>query len=354
MAKRNGMLMLAAAGVGGWLALRTWRTVRGYDLRGKTVVITGGTRGLGLVLARQVAQEQGHLVICARDREEITTAYEELAARGARVLAIPCDVRDPGQAREMIALAQEQFGQIDVLINNAGTIAVGPLETMTVADFQEAMAINFWACVHTTLAVLPEMRRRGEGRIVNITSIGGKVSMPHLLPYSASKFALVGLSEGLRSELAKDGITVTTVCPGLMRTGSPRNAWFKGQHRAEYAWFAIGDSLFVSSISPERAAREILNACKRGDAEVVLSLPAKCLATFHGLFPGLTSDILGYVNRMLPGPGGIGTRSARGSESESPLAPSWLTKPSDTAAQRNNEMPGHQLANQQRGPRVNT
>src|SRR5438105_6875199 len=122
------------------------------------------------------------------------------------------------------------------------------------------------------------MRRRRACRSVNGPSIGGKVSMPHLLPYNASKFALVGLSEGLRAELAKDGIVVTTVCPGLMRTGSPRNANFKGQHRAEYAWFAISDSLPGASMSVERAARQILDACKRGDAEVVLSLPAK-LAT---------------------------------------------------------------------------
>src|SRR6185503_4123757 len=122
-------------------------------------------------------------------------------------------------------------------------------------------------------AVLPEMRARREGRIVNITSIGGKISVPHLLPYSASKFALVGLSEGLRAELAKDGIVVTTICPGLMRTGSPRNATFKGQHRAEYAWFSIGDSLPVTAMSADRAARQILTACKRGEAEVVLSVP---------------------------------------------------------------------------------
>src|SRR5204863_2590958 len=128
--------------------------------------------------------------------------------------------------------------------------------------------------VHTTLDVMPDMRARREGRIVNISSIGGKVSVPHLLPYSASKFALVGLSEGLRAELAKDGIVVTTVCPGLMRTGSPRNAQFKGQHRAEYAWFTLSDSMPFFSQSAERAARQILSACRHGEAEVVLSLPA--------------------------------------------------------------------------------
>ncbi len=162
------------------------------------------------------------------------------------------------------------------------------------------------------------MRARSRGSIVNIRSIGSKVSVPHLLPYSASKFALTGLSEGLRAELAQDGIRATTVCPGLMRTGSPRNAIFKGRHQAEYAWFSIGDSLSLLSISAESATRRILVACKRGEAEVVLSLPAKMANTFQALFPGVSADLLGLANRLLPAPGGIGERRAKGSDT-SPL-----------------------------------
>src|SRR5207302_9781254 len=132
---------------------------------------------------------------------------------------------------------------------------------------------------------------------------------------------------------AGDGVVVTTVCPGLMRTGSPRNAWFKGQHRAEFAWFSIGDSLPLASMSAERAAHQIIKACKQGMAEIVLSLPAKCAVTFHGLFPGLTADVLGLVHRTLPGPGGIGQRQAQGKESESAWSPSWLTILTERAAQ---------------------
>src|SRR5947208_13760729 len=135
------------------------------------------------------------------------------------------------------------------------------------------------------------MRAHREGRIVNISSIGGRVSIPHLVPYSASKFALVGLSDGLRAELAKDNVIVTTVCPGLMRTGSPRNATFKGRHRAEYAWFAISDSLPVTSMDAGRAARQIVEACRYGEAEVVLSLQAKLAGKFHALFTGRTTDL---------------------------------------------------------------
>ena len=238
----------------------------------------------------------------------------------------------------MMNVARDRFGRIDVLVNNAGVIQVGPVDVMTVEDYEEAMKTHFWGPLYTTLAVLPEMRRRGQGRIVNISSIGGKISVPHLVPYSASKFALTGLSEGLRAELLKDGVLVTTVCPGLMRTGSPRNALFKGQHRAEYAWFAISDSLPVTSMSAERAARQIIEATRRGSAEVILTIQAQLAVRFHGLFPGLTADLLGLVNKLLPGPGGIGRARAKGKDSQSSLAPSVLTALTERAARENNEM----------------
>jgi short-subunit dehydrogenase len=335
---RQRMLWWAGAGLASWLAYRIYRSSTAYSFAGKTVFITGGTRGLGLVMARQLAREGANLAVCARDPEEVRRAHEELSRYGVRVVAQTCDLRYRDHVRTFLDEARRQLGAIDVLINNAGIISVGPVETMTLEDFHDAMASNYFAAVHTILEVLPEMQQRQQGRILNITSIGGKISVPHLLPYSASKFALVGLSEGLRAELAKDGIVVTTVCPFLMRTGSPRNASFKGQHRAEYAWFALSDSIPGIAMDAERAARKILNACRYGDAEVVLSLPGKLAALAHGIAPGLVSDINGWVNRLLPRPGGIGMHSALGWESESKIVPSWLTTLTERAARANNEM----------------
>jgi len=329
---------VAAGGVGLWLAGRALRSAAAQDLRGQNVLITGGSRGLGLELARAFLRKGARVAICARDPEELEAAVADLGQIGGTVVALTCDLTDQAQVDVLVSAVQEQLGSVDVLVNNAGVIAVGPLEEMRLADFEEAMATNYWAALYTTLAVLPAMRARQAGSIVNISSIGGKLSVPHLLPYSASKFALTGLSEGLRAELKKDGIQVTTVCPGLMRTGSPRNATFKGKHRAEYAWFAIGDALPLTSMNAERAARRIVRACERGEAEVVLSVQAKLAVKFHALFPGVTADLLGQVNRLLPGPGGIGSASATGAESASAAAPSWLTTLSDEAAVRNNQI----------------
>jgi short-subunit dehydrogenase len=209
---------------------------------------------------------------------------------------------------------------------------------MTIEDFEIAMKAHFWGPLYTTMAVLPWMRRKKSGRIVNISSIGGKMSVPHLVPYSASKFALVGFSKGLRAELMKDGIKVTTVCPGLMRTGSPRNADFKGKHRLEYAWFSISDAMPLLTVSAENAARQVVQACKRGLAELVISIPAKVAVTFDALFPELSSQLLALANQFLPEAGGVGTQRKKGRDSASAWSPSWLTTLNEEAAVRNNEV----------------
>ncbi len=341
----NGRAGVAAAVAVGALALGTLMAARGLrrpriSFRERVVVITGGSRGLGLIMARQLAAEGARLVLLARDPGGLERARQDLEQRypGVMVEPIVADVRDVRTAEAAIAGTMRRFGTVDVLINNAGIIQVGPLDHMTIADFEDAMATHFWGPLHMTLAALPAMRRAGGGRIVNISSIGGKIAVPHLVPYSASKFALVGLSDGLRAELAHENIVVTTVCPGLMRTGSPINAGFKGKRPKEYAWFAISDSLPLASINAERAAHQIIEACRRGDAELVITRQAKLAVMARALAPEFVADLMVMMNRLLPDPTGAGGHITRpGRDSVSPLAPSPLTALGDRAAKENNE-----------------
>jgi short-subunit dehydrogenase len=335
--KKN--LWWLAAGAGALMAVRAIsRKLTAYDFNNKVVLITGGSRGLGLVMARQLAAEGARLVLCARDEIELEDARMELAGNGADVLVQKCDVTVEQQVNDMITNVQNEFAPIDVLINNAGIIHAGPVTEMTKQEFEEAINIYFWAPLYTTLAVLPSMRARGEGRILNISSIGGKMGVPHLVPYSAGKFALTGLSEGLRTELKKYNITVTTAAPGLIQTGSPRHAFAKGQHKKEYAIFKIMDSSPLTSMSAEATAKQILDALRYGEAEVITTLPAKFGALLHGLSPALVTNAFAMVNRILPGEGGIGKNRVKGYQSESELTESVLTERTDKAAMRNNEM----------------
>src|SRR6266576_1749652 len=202
-----GALLLAI-----WLILRITRTAR-YSLHNKVALITGGSRGLGLVLARQICAQDGKVALIARDPDELARAKADLAPRGGVVLTIECDLLDAGQIQSTVRQIINRFGKIDILINNAGIIEVGPLEHMGRDDFERAMRVHFWA------------------------------------PFEL----------------------VSQVAPGMMRTGSHVNAKFKGKHDIEFAWFAASDGAPLISMNADRAARKILAACRRGQPSLTLT-----------------------------------------------------------------------------------
>ena len=330
------LLPAGALLIGVWIAARIVRTVR-YRLRDKVVLISGGSRGLGLVLARQICQQGGLVAIIARDREELARAKADLARHGGKVLTVECDLLNRDQVHGAVRTVVDRFGRIDILINNAGIIEVGPLDHMTHEDFERAMRLHFWAPYELVSQIVPEMRLWGGGRIVNISSIGGKVAVPHLAPYSASKFALTGFSDAIRAELARDNIHVTTVAPGMMRTGSHVNAKFKGRHNAEFTWFAASAGAPLISMNAGRAARKILAACRRGEPSLTLTFAARGAILGNALFPNLTGYAMKMVNRFLPDTGGEkGSQSRAGSQIRR-LAPEWMTRLADRATKENNE-----------------
>src|SRR5881296_2524744 len=319
-----------------WLIARFIRSVR-YPLNDKVVLITGGSRGLGLVLARHICARGGNVALIARDAEELARAKSDLATRRSTVMTIQCDLLDSEQIQAAVRRVIDRFGKIDILINNAGIIEVGPLEHLMREDFERAIRLHFWAPFELISQIVPEMRIWGGGRIVNISSIGGKVAVPHMAPYSASKFALTGFSDAIRAELARDNIYVTTVAPGMMRTGSHVNAKFKGKHDIEFAWFAASAGAPLISMNADRAARKILAACRRGQPSLTLTFAARGAILGNALFPNLTGYIMKLASRCLPG-----TDKKEGDQSRSGaqlhrLTPKWLTHLADTATARNNE-----------------
>jgi len=332
-----GLITASAVYAGRQVARRRRR----IDFAGKTVVISGGSRGLGLELARAFASEGANIALLARDENNLQRGASQLQQFGSRVTPLVCDVGDHDQVKQTIAFILGQHQQIEVLVNNAGIIQVGPLENMAREDYERSMRTHFWGPLNLMNEVIPAMQAASSGRIVNIASIGGRVAVPHLLPYVASKFALVGLSEGMRAELLKDGIFVTTVSPGLMRTGSHLNSFFKGQHKKEYALFALANASPLLSTASLTAARKILEACRYGAAEITITPQAKLLRVAHGLFPSLVTNALGWVGRLLPEAASQGMNVSKpGWKSKSSMAPAFLTRSADRAAHRNNEIAG--------------
>jgi NAD(P)-dependent dehydrogenase (short-subunit alcohol dehydrogenase family) len=262
-------------------------------------LVAGASRGLGFLIARELLDRGHRVVITARTQEDLDRAVELLSPHGP-VTAIASDLRDPDRPAALVEQVQREHGPIDVLVSVLGIIQVGPAETMTEEHFRDAVDTMLWAPLRLTNAVLPTMRARGHGRIGTVTSIGGKLPPPHLLPYAVAKYGVVGFSEGLSVELAGTGVTATTIVPGLMRTGSHERASFTGRQEAEFAWFGPAASLPVLTMSAERAARKMVDGVLAGRPHVVLTPMAKVGIRVHGVAPSTTVRLVGVVNRLLP------------------------------------------------------
>ncbi len=342
MAKKNDntgeLLQWVAAGAGLFLVgSAIYNELNKFNLAGKVVLVTGGSRGLGLELSRQLVKKGARVGICARTEDQLEKARQELTSLGGDVLASKVDLTNRSEVKKLISDLIRYFGRLDVVVNNAGVIQVGPVQSMGLKDYEEAMDVNFWASLYTMHHALPHFLRQGGGRIVNITSIGGKIAVPHLLPYSASKFALVGLSEGMHAELKQHNIHVTTVVPNLIRSGSPRNVVVKGDHEKEYAWFKHADSNPLLSQSVDVAARRIIKAIEYGDTERVLGATAKIATFLNGLAPSWVSTLLSLTNQFLPVSTGADV-SVKGYQAESKRSKGPVSSISDRQAVRNNEM----------------
>jgi NAD(P)-dependent dehydrogenase (short-subunit alcohol dehydrogenase family) len=281
-------------------ALPTAQATSKLEREYPVALVLGASRGLGLLIARELDREGFRVVIAARRGEELARAAELLRADGARVATEVCDVTDNAQVEALVDRTENEVGPIEVMVCVAGIIQVGPLESQLRENFVASIDTMLWGPVNAALAVVPRMRERGQGRIGVITSVGGRIAAPHLLPYTTAKFGAVGFSRGLRSELAGTGVSVTSVEPGLMRTGSHLRAEFIGNHGREFAWFATAASLPLLSIDAERAAARIVRGILAGRAVVTVTPLAVLAPRVDALFPGLTSALLSLTARMLP------------------------------------------------------
>lgn len=270
------------------------------DSSAPLALIAGASRGLGLLVARELGRQGHRLVICARSADELAAARQLLEEQALEVHTEVCDVADAAAVATLVDDIEARLGPIEVTVVVAGVIQVGPLASMTRQHFEDAISIMLWGPINVALAVTEKMRPRGRGRVGIVTSVGGLISVPHLLPYSTAKFGAVGFSTGLRAELAGTGVKVTTITPGLLRTGSHLRADFVGRHGAEFGWFSLGASLPLVAMDAERAARQIVTAVLAGRAFLVLTPLAKIGMRVNGLAPSVTAGLMGAMGRLLP------------------------------------------------------
>ncbi len=270
------------------------------SLKDKVIVITGGSTGLGLALARKLVHEGSFLALCARSEGDLELTKLEFISHGFKIFTSVCDVSQPEQVDAFIESVLARFGKIDILVNNAGVITVGAMESFALEDYESAMDIMYWGIVHATRAVLPHFKAMNGGQIVNVTSIGGLVPVPQLHPYVAAKYAAVGFSLAMAAELRKDKIAVTTIAPGLMRTGSFINALFQRNNRKEFKLFAAMSTAPMITISADKAVRDIVSAIRHKKIFTILGVPAKVIHELNHFFPGTMIRIFGFLNKFVP------------------------------------------------------
>ncbi len=193
-------------------------------LNGKFTFVTGGGRGIGRACALELAGRGSAVAVGARSRTEVDEVAREVAALGARSLAVTLDVTDESSVRAAIGEVEKSLGPIDILVNNAGIAPSAPFEKTDTELWKKTFAVNVDGAFFATRAVLPGMVKRGWGRVVNLASIAGKVGFPYVSAYCASKHALVGLTRAVALEVAKKGVTVNAVCPGYVDTRMTREA----------------------------------------------------------------------------------------------------------------------------------
>lgn len=254
-------------------------------VRGTTVVITGASSGIGRATATEFAKSGASVVVAGRRQDRLDTLVKEIETAGGRALAVATDVSDEQQVEALIRRSHDHFGQVDTLVNNAGIGIAAPFHEQTIDDFHRVMDTNFWGAVYACRAVLPVMRaQEGGGLIVNVSSILGKRGVPYETAYCASKFALAGFSEALRTEVMSELIDVTTVFPGLVETDIFDSA--TNQTGLEVP-------AMVPKMPAQDLARLIVQNALLPQPEIVMALDAQAINFFNTLAPGLLDLMMG-------------------------------------------------------------
>ncbi len=256
-------------------------------LSNQVAVITGASEGIGAAIARRFAGEGARVVLAARSEEKLKALAEELGSE--RALAVPTDVTDAEQVKRLMARTREHFGGLDILVNNAGVGLYASVAEMAWADFEQMWKVNFFGVVRCIREALPDLRER-RGMVVNISSVAGKLAIPYLTGYCASKFALNAFSTGLRMELAQAWVRVVVVCPGTVRTPFHQSAFRSNRLPEVFAQRSRG------GISAERVAAATLRAVVRERREVVVPWRLRLAVGFRNLLPAFADGIL---QRML-------------------------------------------------------
>ncbi len=260
------------------------------DLKNKVALVTGAATGVGEATSIAFAREGCDLVLATRKNAEgLQATAEKIRAMGRKALTVMADVSKRDDVEKLCQAAIKEFGRVDILMNNAGVGLTCELKDMSQEDWEWIMGVNFWGTVYTLHYLLPHMIERKSGHIVNVSSGAGLMGLPAAGAYTASKFALVGLTEVLRTELERFGIGVTAVCPSVIRTNIFDSMPVKGFKKE------VAQPPAIFRKTPESAAKQIIRAVKWNQAVLVITANARILYYIKRVSPTLSRKVAGSI-----------------------------------------------------------
>ena len=246
------------------------------EIAGLRMLITGASQGIGLALAEAAAARGARVLAAARNAELLAQLAERVLKRGGTLETVQADVTNPADRERLVDAAREHFGGLDILVNNAGIGATGHFADVSPDRMRKIFEVNFFGLTETTRALLHLLKVGHYPAIVNISSIAGKRGIPARSEYSASKFAVQGFSEALRAELAKDGVDVLVVCPGLTQTNFSQNMIEQK---------ALVPLDHMRGMTAEQVAAATLRAIEKGKNETILTFKGKLITLVSRFFP---------------------------------------------------------------------
>jgi short-subunit dehydrogenase len=259
-------------------------------LKDSVIIITGASEGIGKELAIEFAKQGSKIVLASRSIEKLEKVENELKENyiNCEVISVPTDVSKNEDCINLIETTLEKFNKIDILINNAGIATYEYFYNTDNEEIKKIMDVNYWGIIYCTKAVLPYMMKNRKGKIVNISSFVGKRAIPGMLAYSSSKFAIQAIGEGLRSELRKYGIGVTTVCPTATKTELINNAISK---RVKFS--------ANTGMSANRVAKETINAMLENKREHIIGIPEKIFLFSNNFIPSFYDFVLSFLPKFM-------------------------------------------------------
>lgn len=250
------------------------------ELRGRNVILTGASRGLGVHIARALAREGTNLALAARSADALEEVCEEVQSLGVKAVAIPTDLTDAAQVATLAEETERALGSVDILVNNAGVERTAPYEEYPLEKITAAVEVNLLAAMLLTRAVLPGMLARGRGHIVNMSSLAGKIGFPCQTPYAATKAGLVMFTHSLRAELVDTAVEASVVCPGFV---ADAGMYVRREKTHESA------PKLLMPTTTDKVVAAVLKALKQGAAELIVNpLPMRPLIILREVVPGIT------------------------------------------------------------------